>query len=289
MQTLTHSTSTRNPRSVITSPSNPSPDQAEPVELSRHDDTTPSALLARLRVDPRDVDPDQYDRIEELVALGWIARAERIALCGLKPHFARCRCKLTKLCPRCGRELAARRAERAAALVSTFPRPRLITLQIPSRGFFGLGEGLDLFRKALSKLRRQRCMTRQVRGGLAGLEPHYTRDGSRLWAIHAHLILDSVEPFDPAPIADGWAELTDHRGSLLVPPQGSAVHDVGAAARYCTKSADWCPPAHSLPLSALRQLTRSMRARHTFFSWGTARPRPATAIESQLPRPENRK
>jgi hypothetical protein len=281
VQTLTDPTSTRNALAVITSPGNRLPDQAEPVELSRHD-SSPASLLARLRVDPRDLDPDQYDRVEELVALGWIARAERVALCGLKPRYARCRCKLARLCPRCGRELAARRAERAAAVVSSFASPRFVTLELVSEGFFGLAKGLDSFRDALRRLRRQRSVARRVRGAVAGLEPHYARDGSQLWAIHAHLILDAVEPFEAGPIAEAWHELVGDRGSLLVPPQGSVVDNAEAAARYLTKSADWCPAPHSLPLSALRQLTRSMRSRHTYYSWGTGRrPRPSPTGERQ--------
>lgn len=272
MQTLTHPTSTRHTRPVTTSAQRAASLSDEVLDTS-DSDTALAHLLRDRSLDPSGIDREQLERASELLALGQRRRAERVVLCGLRsvPWFSPKRCHLSRICPRCGHESAQRRAARTIEIVRGFADPRFLTFELVSPGPWGLDHALDLFVSSWKRIRKLRVMRQAVAGGVAGLEPHRVAGG--LWAVHCHAVLDAVGELDVEALDDAWRALAGDRGSVLVPPQGSAVIGLEASARYVCKSHDWCPAPGSMPLSMLRQHVRALRGRHLWFCWGSARRR----------------
>jgi len=222
-------------------------------------------------------DDEQIARAEELRRLGENRRARWVERCGMPP-FERCRCGSPKLCPKCGRERAARNAMIARQAMDRFHGlPRFVTLTLPSPGPWRLSEGLDALGMAFTALRLRASWKRMVCGGIAGVEPRLGRQQGN-WTPHLHAILDSDrDGFSLESVSESWGTLTEDRGAVLVDPMmGLDVISPAAACTYVTKSQDWCPAPGALPLRARELLIRANRGRHVFLRWGSARDRGAS-------------
>ena len=213
---------------------------------------------------------DRDLRAAELMELEQHTRADRVRACGT---FGNRRCG-ERLCPSCKKATASVNKDLALLAVARFPAPHFVTLTLPSRGPFRLGDAIGEFRARLVVWRRRAVIARVVRGGVGGVEPHLDR-ARVLWAVHAHLILDVVaQAIDWPVLGEEWARITSDRGLLLLPRGGSRVRSLVDAARYVTKPDDWCPDPGELPLRALEELAKGMRGKRVMVAWGTGRARP---------------
>jgi hypothetical protein len=142
-----------------------------------------------------------------------------------------------------------------------------VTLTLPTRGQLALGAGLTAIRKELTRLLRRASVRRTIRACVGGIEPHLA-DGHGLWAVHAHLVVDSREA-DPdfSHMAKLWSTITARRGWFLIPEQGSRVRFLKRTVSYTRKPNDWCPAPGSLPHWALKELFRVTRFRQTGVRW----------------------
>jgi hypothetical protein len=118
---------------------------------------------------------------------------------------------------------------------------------------------------------------RTIRAGVGTIEPHLAAAG-RLWAIHAHLVVDTNQR-DPdfSDAADVWDEITVGRGLLLIRDKGSHLESLRGSVEYNRKAAqhseatDWCPRPGALPLWALKELFRVTRGMQTGVKWNAPR------------------
>jgi hypothetical protein len=208
-----------------------------------------------------DVDADDREaRAKELESMGRPGRAS----------YQMYTCK-DALCPSCAKDRARRNAARALVAIHRFRTPHFVTITLPSAGPFDLGGTLERFRQSLTIWRRRTGVATRILGGIGSVEPRLDR-AQALWAVHAHLVVDSTSAaLDLGSLREVWDDVTDGRGRLLEPRGGTPLRSPRDAAKYSTKGLDWSPPAGELPLRALEALMLSIRRKRQLICWGTAR------------------
>ncbi len=205
------------------------------------------------------VQSEHEARADLLRQLGDHRAAERVLRCGTAPLFWVCK---RRDCPSCCERITKANADRITAAVRQMDRPVVGIFTLSSLGPRDLALSLSEFREALRRVRRRRCMS-GVSSAAGAVECHWSDTGQR-WLVHAHVVLDTVEAFDPDVVAREWREMTRSRGTFALHPRYRSLVSARGFARYASKTADLEPADPAL----FARVRRATKGRRLLVSWG---------------------
>lgn len=215
------------------------------------------------------------ERIQEFEASGQWRLAGRLRRC--KKGW---RCDMRHLCPSCGAQDSAAKARRVVWLIENMQHRIPITVSCFA-SLIALPKTATLLVKWIGTLRKRRSFTKQIAGGVGGLEMKLAnhRHG---WAVHVHLVLDArQQPLDVEGITQDWRRITGGRGRIMWESKGGRRSTAEDLANYMTKPDCWS--GQRLHGVALRAFVLAVYRRHHLIGWGTGSRRSATGRTQAQP------
>lgn len=222
---------------------------------------------------------EHENRAQELDALGRLRWAHLVRECG-KPIGPKTvfRCGV-RCCPTCARSKAKQRSSLMAQRIKPMAFPVLTEFKVMTRSVKDLGASLDLLRKALTHIRRLRCLS-SIPSAVGAFHASPMKNAP-IWTAHCHFVPDIVNLVEDdddlldweATVDAEFRRLTAGRGRFSIAPEPD-VDIPERMARYICKPETCAPPPGEYSLSQLEALLVGLHGRPLLIHWGsTARGR----------------
>ena len=222
---------------------------------------------------------EHEDRAQELEALSRLRWAHLVRECG-KPIGPKTvfRCGV-RCCPTCARTKAKYRSTLVTQRIKPMVFPILTEFKVMTRSVKDLGASFNLFRKALTCIRRLRCFAPIP--SATGAFHAFPMANGRIWTAHCHVVVDALDLVEDDDDLDEWEnwvdaefrQLTAGRGRFSIAPDAD-VDTPERMARYICKPETCAPPPGQYSPAQLEALVVGLHGRPLLIHWGsTARGR----------------